>query len=264
MTQTKWVFDQMGRNVEVPLRPQRIVSLVPSQTELLFDLGLGDRVVGRTRFCIHPKEEVKKCESVGGTKDFTLERIAALNPDLIIGNKEENEQSRIEEVAKYFPVWMSDIVTFQDALAMISQVGALTQADKQAKNLVKEIEQGFAKLNIPKSEKHTLYLIWKNPYMAAGTDTFIHQMMQCMGLSNVLSPNSRYPELTEADISRLDPDVILLSSEPYPFQKKHEAELKMIAPGARVLRVDGEMFSWYGSRLRLAPGYFAELISHIG
>ncbi|MGW8122926.1 ABC transporter substrate-binding protein [Roseivirga echinicomitans] len=251
------VMDQMGRKVEVPYSPQRIISLVPSQTELLYDLGLGDRVIGVTKFCIHPKQWHQSKTFVGGTKQFKFDVIDKLKPDLIIGNKEENYIEGIEELAKKHPVWMSDITGLDQAFDMILAIGNLVEERAKSISIVEKVKEGFASLPY-KSRKKALYLIWKKPYMGAGRATFIDELMDFAGFENVLF-ETRYPELTLEAIQELAPEVILLSSEPYPFKEKYKAELKAILPNGDVQLVDGEMFSWYGSRLMKVPAYLASL-----
>lgn len=238
--------------------PQRIISLVPSQTELLADLGLGDRVVGITKFCIHPKKWRKTKTIVGGTKKFDFEVIRSLNPDLIIGNKEENYQEGIEELQKHYPVWMSDIVTIEDAYQMMLKIGDLTGTSEKAFALTERIKKDFASI-IPLKSQRTLYLIWKNPWMGAASGTFINEMLKISGLQNCMGNKTRYPEVTSDEIKELNPDLILLSSEPYPFKEKHMEELQMLCPKSKILLVDGEMFSWYGSRLLKFPTYLEDL-----
>lgn len=252
-------IDQMGDVIHLDA-PRRIVSLVPSQTELLFDLGLDEAIIGITKFCIHPKEKCKGKTKIGGTKKFNFSAIDALAPDLIIGNKEENYKEGIEALRESYPVWMSDIYDLKDAFEMIAGIGALVGKGKEASKIVREIEQGFANLSL-KIKKRALYLIWQDPYMSVGKHTFIHEMMLKCGFENVLEDMDRYPMLTAEDIKALAPEVILLSSEPYPFEEKHRKEMQDIFPFAQIALVDGEMFSWYGSRLRYAPAYF-ESICH--
>ena len=254
------VKDQVGRTVVVPKYPKRIVSLVPSQTELLFDLGLAARVVGITKFCIHPDDWFHSKTRIGGTKQLDFEAILALNPDLIIANKEENNKEDIEWLEKNFPVWVSDVNDLDSALEMIRFIAELTRTDSS--KLTQEIQSGFSQLMPIQPQKKVLYLIWKNPYMAVGNDTFINELMQRCGFENVLS-QSRYPELTDDEIVQLNPGLILLSSEPYPFKEKHIKELQNLLPNATIKLVDGEMFSWYGSRLKLAPSYFTNLVESI-
>lgn len=248
----------MGRQVEVNWPPKRIVSLVPSQTELLHDLGLEEEVVGLTKFCIHPNAWREQKRVIGGTKNLHLDKIRELQPDLIIGNKEENEQGGIEALAQEFPVWMSDIHSLEEAFAMMRQLGELTNRDEAAARLITEVVKEFARLpQLPPIS--TLYLIWRKPWMGAGSHTFVHQMLELNGLRNALEDCPRYPQLTDAQIIELKPQLVLLSSEPYPFKEKHLEELQQLLPQTKILLVDGELFSWYGSRLLKAPAYFKEV-----
>lgn len=251
----------MGRTVRVPSQPQRIVSLVPSQTELLYDLGLEDRVVGITKFCVHPEDWFRNKPRVGGTKKVRLEAIHALKPDLIIGNKEENTRPDIEALSVSYPVWMSDIHNLQEALTMIRSIGKLTRTQEKAAAIASDISVSFDALaGHAFSRKQALYLIWKSPYMAAGRNTFIQYMLDQAGFDNVLDdPLSRYPELSASQIDNHAPEVILLSSEPFPFKGKHTDEVRQRFPDAEVIEVDGELFSWYGSRLRHSAAYFKQL-----
>lgn len=247
----------MGFEVIVPRNP-RIISLVPSQTELLFDLGLDAQIIGVTKFCIHPSDKVKQKPVIGGTKKFRFNTIDELQPDLIIGNKEENYQEGIEQLKNKYPVWMSDITTLDEATEMIRGIGYIVDVEERASRLADDILKSFAnvKKQIP---KRTLYFIWQNPYMAVGNNTFIDEMLQRIGLINVASSIDRYPELTPSQIQELDPELVLLSSEPYPFKEKHVGAFRNLCPDASVQVVDGEMFSWYGSRLLKAVDYFNEL-----
>jgi len=249
--------DQLHRSIQVPDRPMRIVSLVPSQTELLYDLGLGERVVGITKFCIHPESWFKTKHRIGGTKKIDMDKVRALKPDLIIGNKEENERKAIEALAKEFPVWMSDIRDLDGALDMVMRIGELSGTAEKAKDLADRIALGFAALKAREEPRTAAYLIWREPYMVAGHGTFINDMLKRCGLINVFDEDdARYPEITEKELAEADPEVILLSSEPYPFKEKHILELNMICPGTPVHIVNGEYFSWYGSRLLRSPEYF--------
>jgi ABC-type Fe3+-hydroxamate transport system substrate-binding protein len=253
--------DQLGNVISLPYPPKRIVSLVPSQTELLYDLGLRDEVVGVTKFCIHPELWQQEKKIIGGTKKFHFHEIEKLQPDLIIGNKEENYQEGIEILQKKFPVWMSDIVSMDDALEMIAFVGEMVSKKEVATNLVASIKNGFDQLNRFK-KRSALYLIWRNPWMAVGENTFIHVMLEYAGFKNCIT-DTRYPELSNETITSCNPDVVLLSSEPYPFQQKHIKEISQLCPHAKVKLVDGELFSWYGSRLLKAPAYFTQLQSQL-
>ena len=250
--------DQLGRWVRCEQYPQRIVSLVPSQTELLFDLGLEEQVVGITKFCVHPKHWKKTKTIVGGTKQFRKEELFELAPDLVIANKEENTQEMVAELQNHAPVYVSDVNDLPSALGMIKDVGHLTHTANRAERMIAEIQEGFHQLQQVKTKRKALYLIWKNPYMAAGCDTFIHDMMNRSGFENAIH-QSRYPEVSEEEIVALNPEIILLSSEPFPFQKKHIRELEQLLPESKVVLVDGEVFSWYGSRLLKAAGALKNL-----
>lgn len=256
--------DQLNRKIEILSPPKRIISLVPSQTELLYDLGLRDEVVGITKFCIHPNEWFRTKTRVGGTKKVDLEKIKQLNPDLIIGNKEENDKEQIEELMKLYPVWMSDIYTLKDALNMITQVGDLVGKQKEATLLKRKIESGFLSISELASSTpplKTAYFIWRKPYMVAGNNTFINDILARCGFYNVFTDGdfTRYPELDSKQIADVHPEVILLSSEPYPFKEKHLQEFQVLCPNAKIMIVDGEVFSWYGSRLLHAPPYLKKL-----
>ncbi len=258
------ITDQIGHQIQLEETPKRIVSVVPSQTELLFDLGLENEVVGITKFCIHPNSWFKNKTRVGGTKTLNIEKIKQLNPDLIIANKEENTKEQIEELQKLFPVWTSDIRNLQDSIEMIKQVGLITNSTEKAENIITKIEQDFNFLSsTQKQPKSTLYFIWRDPYMSIGSTTFIHDMMNRAGFVNALVSKGNYPVITVEQIKSINPQLILLSSEPYPFKEKHVEEFKKCCPGAQVMLVDGEMFSWYGSRLTKTVQYLVDLYAKI-
>ncbi len=258
--QKRTFTDQMGRVISLNYPPKRIISLVPSQTELLFDLGLDDEVIGITKFCIHPKEKFKAKTKVGGTKKLNLEKIRGLNPDLIIGNKEENSQAQVEELMNEYPVWMSDINVLEDALNMIEQVGILTGHAKKAKVMALTIKSRFADLESIRATKlKTAYFIWKDPYMLAAKDTFIDNVLSKAGFDNSVKLK-RYPVMNLEQLEDLSPEVIFLSSEPYPFKDIHVQEMKTMFPYSKVMIVDGELFCWYGSRLLHTPNYLRSLI----
>jgi len=252
-------IDQTGRSVEINKRPQRIISLVPSQTELLADLGLETEVIGITKFCIHPDNWFRNKKRVGGTKQVKRDIIHQLQPDLIIANKEENVKEQIEGLAKQYPVWISDINYMADALLMIREIGSITGKEIAAEHIVTQINDKFLSLTAPGYRPKTCYLIWKDPYMTVGSDTFIHSMLQTAGFENMFSDQKRYPEISINDLKNDTCEVLLLSSEPFPFKQKHIDELQQQLPHTQIILVDGEMFSWYGSRLLKAPSYFTEL-----
>jgi ABC-type Fe3+-hydroxamate transport system substrate-binding protein len=244
----------------LPVFPQRIISLVPSQTELLYELGLGARVSGITKFCIHPEAWFRSKTRVGGTKTVDLEKVKALKPDLILANKEENEPGQVAALADIAPVYVSDVHRLENALDMILDMGMLCGTEANSERLVQDIRVGFQGLDSTNIRpRSAAYLIWRKPWMSVGRDTFIHHMMELAGFGNIYSDQDRYPELHLTDLALREPEFVLLSSEPYPFKEKHMAEVSEVLPHARILLVDGELFSWYGSRLLLAPAYFKKL-----
>jgi len=246
---------------ELTYTPSNIISLVPSQTELLFDLGLDKEVNGITKFCVHPAEWRKTKTIVGGTKNINAAVIKKLHPDLIIANKEENRQDQVEALAKKYPVWLTDISDLQGALKMIHDIGELTSTSKKAVVIIEQIKTAFEKLK-PKNKKiKTCYLIWQKPYMTVGKDTFINDMMEQCGFENVYAHKKRYPVIDIHELNRTNCELLILSSEPYPFKQKHINELQQQLPGIKIILADGEMFSWYGSRLLKAVAYFAKLNS---
>ncbi|ULQ52998.1 helical backbone metal receptor [Flavihumibacter fluvii] len=254
--------DQTGRNIDIPAVPRRIISLVPSQTEFLYDIGLSDEVIGITTFCIHPNSWFRSKTRIGGTKNIHLERILSLQPDLVIANKEENTAAQVLALATKVPVWISDIPDLNAALDMMMSLGEITGRSATASEICRKITVDFNTLASHKTviRPKTAYLIWKDPYMSVGADTFIHDMLSRMGLDNVFVNYSRYPETSLAHLQVLAPELVFLSSEPYPFKEKHIPELQEHLPNARIKLVDGEYFSWYGSRLLGAVAYFRDLL----
>jgi len=249
--------DQIGHTIQVESPPKRIVSLVPSQTELLAYLGLDKEVMGITKFCIHPDEWFRSKTRVGGTKNVNFNKIDEINPDLIICNKEENTESDVKHLMEKYPVWTGDIHNLDDAMSMINSIGEITGKPEAAKTLTHQIGDNFEALAKDKlTPRQVVYLIWNNPYMAAGKDTFIDFMLSKCNFKNVCNESfGRYPELNTEQITELNPELILLSSEPFPFKEKHLAEFKTHFRNAMPVLIDGEYFSWYGSRLLDAPQY---------
>ena len=253
--------DQLYRQISLPNPPLRIISLVPSQTELLYTLGLEKEVVGITKFCVHPSTWFREKTRVGGTKNIHHDIIKQLAPDLVIANKEENLAADVALLMKDYPVWVSNVQTLEDAYEMISGVGAVTGRGEAAAALLMQVKDAFATLRPLSRPVPTAYFIWRNPWMVAGGDTFIHNMLQACGLQNVFGDQLRYPTIDAAQLANSGCRLILLSSEPYPFREKHIAELQAVLPQASIRLVNGEMFSWYGSRLLEAPAYFRSLLA---
>jgi ABC-type Fe3+-hydroxamate transport system substrate-binding protein len=262
----KQVQDQTGNFVSIPFPPKRIISLVPSLTELLFDLGLTDEVVGITKFCVHPEGWFRTKTRIGGTKQLNLPLIESLKPDLIIASKEENVEEQVEAVQEFCNVYCSDISNLQASYEVIRHLGFLTERMNEAKELIHIIQRSFKDLPVLSKPIKAAYLIWQEPYMTVGTDTFISHMMQLAGFENVFETEQRYPVLTIEELMRRDVEVVLFSSEPFPFKQKHldafrQAWLQQSSnrqlPVCKI--VDGEIFSWYGSRTLYAADYFIKL-----
>jgi len=252
--------DQTGNSISLASKPTRIVSLVPSQTELLYDLGLDKEVIGITKFCVHPGQWFQSKTRVGGTKTVHIEKVKKLAPDLIIANKEENVKEQVNELAAQFPVWTSNISNLPEALHMIKAIGTVTDTAEKANQLTEKISSRFDQLILPQQMLRTAYLIWQHPYMTIGGDTFIHDMLTRCGFENIFGDQQRYPSITVEEIKNRHCRLLLLSSEPFPFKQKHIDELQQQLPSTKIVLADGEMFSWYGSRLLLAPAYFELLI----
>lgn len=242
----------------------KIVSIVPSLTELLIDLGLEEELVGRTKFCIHPTDKVKSIPKIGGTKNVNISKVTDLKPDIIFANKEENTQKDVEELVKIAPIHVTDISNYSEALEAILDIGNLTNRQKAAQLLVNKIDSGFSALTkFSGAKKSVCYLIWQDPLMTVGHDTYIHDMLGQCGFDNIFGDQTRYPTVSQSDIQEKSPDYIFLSSEPFPFKEKHVVEFGKVFSNSKVVLVDGEFFSWYGSRMVLAADYFYQLIRSI-
>jgi len=255
--------DQLGRSMQLVVNPTRIVSLVPSQTELLYELGLNKEVVGITKFCVHPEKWFRNKTKVGGTKDLNIELIKSLKPDLILANKEENQSDQIQALSAFAPVWVSDVSNYAEAFEMIKQVAQITNREADGLQLLSKIEKAFQQMPSHPLHPTVAYIIWKDPYMTIGADTFIHNMLSLAGFQNVFENATRYPETTIDELLEKAPDLLFLSTEPYPFKLKHIAELQIQLPNTKIHLVNGEMFSWYGSRMQNAPRYLQELLQSI-
>ena len=254
--------DQLNRQLTIENKPRRIVSLVPSQTELLVDLGLRDQIVGITKFCVHPSDLRSEKVVVGGTKQVHFDEIRELDPDIILCNKEENTPEMVAELEKICPVHISDINTIDDCLELIEMYGNLFGIELKSKDLIEIIQskkQEFEIYTENFKELNVAYFIWKNPWMVVGSETFIDYILNLNRFKNVFADHSRYPEVELSELNEKQLDVIFLSSEPFPFKEKHVNAMKTMFPNTKIQIVDGEMFSWYGSRLMKSFDYFKSL-----
>ncbi|MCS3529589.1 ABC transporter substrate-binding protein [Chryseobacterium sp. JUb7] len=239
----------------------KVVSLVPSITEALFDLGLTENeVVGRTKFCIHPEEKVKNVAVIGGTKNINIDKIKALQPDLILANKEENIKEQVESLMQDFKVIVTNVENIEDNYYLLKNLGLLFNKEERAQLFNLKIYDILNQSKVDSKIK-VAYLIWKNPYMTIGSDTFIHKILSEIGFENIFKDQTRYPEITIEDLA--DAEIIMLSSEPFPFKEKHIEELEEFYPGKKIMIVDGEAFSWYGTHIAKCGDYFKGLISEV-
>ena len=256
----KQATDQLGTTHFFASTPRRIVSLVPSQSELLYDLGLEEQLVGITKFCVHPKHLLKSKTVIGGTKQVHWDKIKALQPDIIICNKEENTQEIVQTLSVIAPVWVTNVVTLSDNFQMIADFGLLFDKEPEADELKHRLQLALTDFNffmktIPNQSAG--YFIWKNPFMVAGSGTFIHELLALNCFDNFFGSQKRYPEIIIDVPSKYENlNLVLLSSEPYPFKTKDIAEIATFFPNASIRLVDGEYFSWHGSRLLKAISYF--------
>lgn len=252
------ITDQTGNSLYFSKPPEKLVCLVPSLTETIADAGLENHLAGITKFCVHPMSLRDKVRIIGGTKNPRVKDIFALKPDLIIANKEENRHEDIEAFRQFTQVYVSDIKTSHDVSLFLSFLQTLYKTDG-CHHLIEQIENLHnlpVRLKIP-----TCYLIWKDPLMTIGNDTFIHHMMEKYGFSNVFGNKLRYPQISYSKIEEYNPEIIMLSTEPYPFKETDISNLSHMFPASKVVLVDGEMFSWYGSRIIKANGYLNQLYS---
>ena len=254
------IKDQTGRTVSLHQTPSRIVCLNPSQTETLAHLGLEKQIVGVTKFCVHPSHLRKVKTVVGGTKKVHFSKIRNLNPEIILCNKEENTKEIVDTLAKDYPVHVTDVSTLEDALEMLKQYGRLFNCMPKADEMSADIISEKSKLEVfiqNKPRKRVAYFIWQDPMMVVGKGTFIDTMLTLNGFKNVFQ-EYRYPTTNLEELKGLTLDMILLSSEPFPFKEVHQRQLQEKL-GIEVQLVDGEYFSWYGSRLQGAFEYFRSL-----
>lgn len=253
------LMDFLGNRMSFVEPPSRVVSTVPSQTELLYYLGLSKKIIGITKFCVFPQKKPGNPIKIGGTKTLHLAKIIDLRPELIIANKEENDKAQINLLSKTIPCYVSDIKTLDDCIRLIKHMGLLFNCSNKSAALIEEIQQNNKSFISQKYPiRSAIYFIWKDPLMVAGNDCFIHHMMQQFGFTNLID-QPRYPEITVDELIKMAPDVVLLSDEPFPFKEKHIEKFRQIIPKSKIVLVNGSFFSWYGSRLILTFKYGKEL-----
>ena len=227
------------------------------------EFGLADQLVGRTGFCIHPKEMLKKIPKVGGTKSINLKKIRELAPTHVIVNVDENKKETADALAQFVPnVVVTHPLAPLDNLALYRQIGGAFGKEREAEALCARFESAYEKaLKGNYRERKVLYLIWKDPWMTVSRDTYVSRTLQLFGLHTVPGESKkRYPELEPLDAK--DAELILLSTEPFRFQEKHRHELQTTLQKP-VYLIDGEMTSWYGPRAIAGLGYLAEFSSSL-
>ena len=232
----------------------RIVSLVPSITELLFSLGLGAQVVGRTGFCIHPRDAVRDVPKVGGTKDVKLDALRALHPTHVIVNVDENDLSTFQKIQEFAAhVIATHPNAPEDNIALYRLLGEIFDVHARAEQLTAELQHELSACRATAwPSERVLYLIWKDPWMAVACDTYIARALACVGWHVTIPPGgwsgaARYPVIPDINAAAQTVDRVLLSSEPFMFRPPHVAELQSQL-GVPIDLIDGEMTSWYGSR----------------
>ena len=257
MTKNTFI-DQTGRELKISESINKIVCLVPSITELLFFFGLEEKIVGITEYCVHPEKQVKNANKIGGPKNPDIEKIKELEPDLVIGSVEENTQNKIEKISEFAPVWLSDVKSVDSACKMITSLGELFDKTDLAENIANNIKKGFKEFDRSQKVK-VAYLIWENPLMTVGNDTFIDNILGQMGFINVFANKNRYPKIEPEELANSGAEFILLPSEPYDFKNEHIEQYKKLCPNAKAILVDGQMFSWYGNHMLVALGYLKRI-----
>lgn len=245
----------------------RLVSLCPSLTELLFDLGAGAELVGRTKFCVHPELLVDRVEKLGGTKNPKIARILELEPDLVLMNEEENRLEDAEQIrAAGISVHASLPRTAAETAVMVRSIAAAIHREESGERIAADIEGRAERVRTAATGIAPLtyaYLIWREPWMTINDDTFVAALLALAGGRNVFgNATERYPTITLDDLRAANPDVVLLSSEPFPFADRHATELETALglPRDRFELVDGELLSWHGSRTPRGIDYAADVV----
>jgi ABC-type Fe3+-hydroxamate transport system substrate-binding protein len=246
------LLDDLQRSVTLQAPPRRIVSLVPSVTELVCGLGQATSLIGCTRYCTEPSDVVRGLVRVGGTKSPDLDRIAGLAPDLVLVNAEENRREDFQQlIDRGLTVWVSFPRTVAEAGQSVRRLGAALDAAPAAGRMADDID---AAVGPAMSARRVFCPIWRKPWMSFNSDTYAHDLVQCAGGLNVCAAaNARYPIVDLDEIAKLDPEVVLLPDEPYPFAEKHRSHLLALAGTAamrdeRIHFIDGKALFWYGPR----------------
>ncbi|WP_431030002.1 ABC transporter substrate-binding protein [Lysinibacillus sp. LZ02] len=252
----KQVVDHLGRSVTYAFPPKRIISLCPAITETLFHLSLQQEIVGRTKYCIFPEQQVAHVQTVGGTKQVDLATIQSLQPDLIIMEKEENTKEMVDMLENHFPVYVFQVESISEAQRMIEDAGQLVNRVEKSKELVLQIDVALKAL--PRKSGRAAYMMWRKPYMVVGATTYINDMLETVGFENPFTASEgRYPVVDIEALKNAQLDYLFLSTEPFPFAQKHIEELALHLPNTTIQIIDGEMF-WYGAKMKEAAPYLKQ------
>lgn len=262
MNKVNHVTDDLGLKVVLPAHPRRIISLCPSLTETVCAVGATTQLQGVTRYCCHPEGIAQRRPVIGGALDINMAAIKSLNPDLILAVKEENNREVIASLSALYPVYVFDITTVQQGMALCEQIGILTGHGVEGARLRGQINQAWQKISVATAATPCAYLLWNHPLMGAGDNTFIHDVIATLGLTNILEHSTtRYPKVDHDLLSKAK--IILLGSEPYAFSAEEYTSLAHAYQQSRIIRVDGEAFCWYGAHMLSSAGILNQLIHQI-
>ena len=260
---TMQLFDDLGKTIFINKIPKRIVSLCPSITETLCELGLSDKIIACTDYCIHPIDKVKNINKIGGPKNFSEEKILKLSPDIIFAVKEENDANKIINISKKITTYVFDINSIKEGIELIKALGNIFEIQNIANVFIEKILEGYKNLPKVNSNIQSLYLVWKNPYIAVGGGSFIDSVLNKLNLRNCLrNSEKKYPKINLNNFEN-NFDLIILPSEPYRFSNKDIDELENVFPEKVIIKVDGEMFSWYGTHQLKAISYFNKFVEKL-
>lgn len=266
--------DALGRTLEVKSPPRRIVSLVPSLTEALFVLGVGEAVVGVSDFCVEPREAVAAKTKVGGTKALDVARVLSLRPDLVVASAEENRREDIRALVQAgLPVFVTLPTTVAGAIDLLEQLAGMTGAVEAGARVVAEAREtlaGVEAANEGRQPVRTFCPIWRNPWMTIGPDTYMHDFVTVCGGDNVFGlRHERYPRVQLSEMAERDPEVVLLPDEPYRFEFKHVSEISAFREvsavrDGRIYLLEGKHLCWYGPRIAGSLRYVSGLMGEGG
>ena len=260
---TMQFFDDLGKTIFINKIPKRIVSLCPSITETLCELGLSDKIIACTDYCIHPIDKVKNINKIGGPKNFSEEKILKLSPDIIFAVKEENDANKIINISKKITTYVFDINSIKEGIELIKALGNIFEIQNIANVFIEKILEGYKNLPKVNSNIQCLYLVWKNPYIAVGSGSFIDSVLNKLNLRNCLrNSEKKYPKINLNNFEN-NFDLIILPSEPYRFSNKDIEELENVFPEKVIIKVDGEMFSWYGTHQLKSISYFDKFVEKL-